>query len=145
MPTSVICLHGEAMPSWLKQSGFTLLELMVVLFLLSLLTGMTLPYLVKVHERVQFAYEREEVLLQLSRLSYLAFQQYRDFTLTKYPDQENTDLPALDLPKGWRITTEIPIRFFANGVCQGGHVDIQYQKKIFKAQFVAPFCQVSWQ
>lgn len=128
-----------------KKQGFTLLELLVVLFLLSLLTGLTLPYLAKVYDSVQFAYEREEVLMQLSRLSYLAFREHRDFKLVNYPPQSKDDNPpSLEWPKGWQITSEAPIDFFANGVCQGGIVQIQYQEKTFKAQLIAPFCQAKW-
>ena len=107
-------------PFYQKNGGFTLLELMVVLLIFSLLATFTVPRLTSLYQSIQTAYEREEVLAQLSGLSFSVFQQNRAFDLVSYPlvtttkNQSNTPIP-LELPTGWQIRAEQPIHFFATG------------------------------
>jgi len=101
---------------------------------------MVLPTLTKMSKSVQIAYESEEVLAQLSHLSYLAYQRHQDFELTSYPPTDG--LPLLQLPKGWRVAAEPPIHFFASGACQGGIVKVQHDDgRQFQIQLRPPFCQ----
>ena len=48
--------------------GFTLLEIVVVLAILSLVAGMVMPHTAKVVQRFQAAAERDEIFKQLSDL-----------------------------------------------------------------------------
>jgi general secretion pathway protein G len=136
-------------------SGYTILELLVVIFLISLLAGLAVPRLTSMYDSVQQAYEREEVLARLGGLGYLAFQQSRDFELVSYPVETNDNNPSntsaftekkasrpipLELPAGWQIRAEQPIQFFANGVCEGGMVYVLRQQQQFQVQLVPPFC-----
>jgi general secretion pathway protein G len=136
--------------------GFTLLELLAVLLILSLLAGMVAPRLSKMYESVQIAFERDEVLAQLNGLNYLAFQQSQDFVLTRFPVEKGAndnlesaeklekeaitnELP-LELPEGWQIRADTPIFFRANGACSGGMVYLQFQERSFRVQLKPPFC-----
>jgi general secretion pathway protein G len=130
--------------------GFTLIELLVVLLIFSLLAGLVVPRLTKMYESWQMTLERDEVLTQLSRLNYLAFQQRTNFTLAHYPPQADTPSdnksndtlnPPLELPAGWQISTEQPIIFRANGACRGGIVYLEYSEYTFTAQLEPPFCR----
>jgi len=123
--------------------GFTLIELLVVLLLFSLLAGLAIPRLTTMYDSTQAAYERDEVLARLGELGYLAFQQRRDFSLVSYPpdDQEQPDDIPLELPEGWQVRAEAPIRFFANGACQGGLVYLTHEGQTFELELKAPFCK----
>ncbi len=132
--------------------GFTLLELIIVLFIFSLLVAFAIPKLTQLSDSVQTAYEREEVLMRLSGLSFLAFQQHREFDLISYPppksppeDSQRLGPAPLELPEGWQIHAEQPIHFFASGACQGGVVEIQHQTQKFRIQLKPPFCTPIYQ
>ncbi len=141
-----------------SQQGFTLLELLVVLVVLSLLTGLAAPRLMAMYDSFHATLERDEVLVQLGKLNYLAFQQGHDFELTTYPaiqkintesektefeiiNKEKTINNFLELPKGWRVHTKMPILFRANGVCSGGLIYLNHQVQEFRVQLDPPFCQ----
>jgi len=135
------------MKKYHHQLGYTLIEIVVVLVIFSLLAGLAVPRLTTMYNSVQTAYERDEVLARLGSLGYLAFQQGRDFELINYPAEQSALSPEeklpLELPKGWQVNTEKPIRFFANGVCGGGEVELIYQGREFlKIQLEPPFCHV---
>jgi len=119
--------------------GFTLIELMIVLFIVALLAGMIAPRLITFYDSVQAAYERDEVLSHLNELAYQAFQQSRDFTLTTYPSIEKI---PLELPAGWQLVAEKPIKFRANGACTGGKITLQYREQLFYLWFEPPFCHL---
>jgi len=122
----------------------------VVLLLFSLLAGITVPRLATMYDSLQAANEREEVLIYLSKLNYVAFQQRRDFVLTTNPiidnqtftsgDEPNPAFP-FDLPANWQLRAETPIRFRANGVCTGGIIHLQHQKQKYRVQLKSPFCK----
>lgn len=122
-----------------NHNGFTLIELMIVLFIVALLAGMIAPRLITFYDSVQAAYERDEVLTRLNELAYQAFQQSRDFTLTTYPSVEKI---PLELPQGWQLVTEKPIKFRSNGACSGGKVTLRYREQLFYLWLEPPFCQL---
>lgn len=126
-------------------SAFTLLELLVVLVLISLLTGLALPYLAKWYASLAMAYTRADVLARLGSLGYQAYQQGRDFTLTHYPLVEGATSIPLELPPGWQLYTDAPIRYYGNGLCEGGTVHLFYghQQEEYTVQLEPPFCQAS--
>lgn len=132
--------------------GFTLLELIIVLFIFSLLVAFAIPRLTQLSDSVQTAYEREEVLMRLSGLSFLAFQQSREFDLISYPPSQSSPAESphrvqapLELPEGWQVHTDQPIHFFASGACQGGIVEIQHHAQKFRIQLKPPFCTPIYQ
>ncbi|ALG67931.2 prepilin-type N-terminal cleavage/methylation domain-containing protein [Beggiatoa leptomitoformis] len=128
----------------IQYSGFTLLELLVVLLLIGLLAGMTLPRLTNLYNTFQSASEREDILIQLNGLSYKAYQQGRIFVLTTFPassPEKPIDIPLV-LPQGWRVTAEKPILFRENGACNGGIVSLSYQENLsYRAELTPPFCR----
>ncbi len=66
--------------------GFTLLEVLVVLALVGLLTGFSLPQFSVVRDRLEFALNRESFERDLGSLSYLAFKEGRPIVLAgRYP------------------------------------------------------------
>jgi prepilin-type N-terminal cleavage/methylation domain-containing protein len=121
----------------MKTHGFTLLELMIVLFIVALLSGMIAPRLLTWYDSLQAAYERDDVLARLNELAYQAFQKSQDFTLTAYPTTEKI---PLELPQGWQLVAEQPIKFRANGACTGGKITLQFREYVYHLAFIPPFC-----
>lgn len=128
--------------------GYTLLELMIVLFIFSLLTGLVAPRLMAMYDSVQAAYQRDEILSQINSLSYQAYQKGLNFSFETYPFQTaNKDYVALQkniqltVPEGWQMIADKPIVFRANGACTGGKLSLSYANQLYKVQLAPPFCR----
>jgi hypothetical protein len=117
--------------------GYSLIEVIVVLALLTLVTSIVIPNLSSTLDRYRLQSNQDEVLIQLSGLGYLAYQKQQFFVL--YPDVDVGDV--IDLPEGWAIELENPIMFQANGVCSGGEVRLVYKQEAEAFLLPAPFCR----
>ena len=124
-----------------RMRGFSLLELLVVLALIGLMAGIILPRFSGFFGSLERALERDEIILQINRLGFLAYRQGIDTVLQKYPD--NPDKLSLSLPEGWRIETKPPIRYRQNGLCAGGELSLIYEQARYRYQLKAPFCQIN--
>ena len=118
-------------------SGYSLIEVIVVLVLLSLTTSVVIPKLSSTIDRFQLRSNQDEVLIQLSGLGYLAYQKQQAIVL--YPDDDLGDV--LELPEGWAIELEGPIRYQANGICLGGTITLVYEQEAKEFLLTAPFCR----
>lgn len=123
--------------------GYTLLELLVVLVLLSLVTGLIMPRLTTLYESAVRAYQLQDVLQQIAGLGYQAYQQGKSYRLgaPKLPDQ--TDSLSLTLPEDWQVSAEPAIEYYANGVCTGGIITLQHATFSQQWQLNPPLCQPS--
>ena len=117
--------------------GYSLIEVVVVLVLLSLVTSVVIPNLSSTIDRFQLRSNQDEVLIQLSGLGYLAYQKQQAIVL--YPDDDLGDV--LGLPEGWTIELESPIRYQANGICLGGTITLFYKQEAKEFLLTAPFCR----
>lgn len=106
--------------------GFTLLELLVVLALISLLAGMVVPNLQRTIESIERSTQREQIISDIGQLSYRAFTAGMKFELNeeKLGVQLPDGSPMLLLPEGWTINISKPIGFNFNGFCTGGEIQI---------------------
>ena len=118
-------------------SGYSLVEVIVVLVLLSLVTSVVIPNLSSTLDRFQLRSNQDEVLIQLSGLGYLAYQKQQ--AIEFYPDDDLGDV--LELPEGWTIELEGPIIYQANGICLGGTITLVYEKEAEEFLLTAPFCR----
>lgn len=89
----------------MQSTGYTLIELVVVLIIFSLLAAITAPRLATLYNSVQISYEKSEVIARLNGLSYVAFRNGQNCKLTQYPlpvksdETKRTPLkPKLNLP-----------------------------------------------
>ena len=118
-------------------SGYSLVEVIVVLVLLSLVTSVVIPNLSSTLDRFQLRSNQDEVLIQLSGLGYLAYQKQQ--AIEFYPDDDLGDV--LELPEGWTIELEGPIIYQANGICLGGTITLVYERETEEFLLTAPFCR----
>lgn len=119
MRTSVFCLQHNRPHS----SGFTLIEVLVVLVIAGLLAGVALPKLFLISQRYSLAADRDTFLTNLGNLGYSAYTQGKTMELTS-SSAENSSSPVLTVPNGWRIEVPKPIRFNFNGICSGGTLSL---------------------
>lgn len=80
-----------------ESSGFTLLEILVVLALVGLLTALSLPQVSVMHDRLTFALNREGFETELGGISYAAFKQGKPLILMgAYPRSEEQTRALID-------------------------------------------------
>jgi prepilin-type N-terminal cleavage/methylation domain-containing protein len=127
MPTSGCCRHDRAQRPGQALRGFTLLEMLVVLAVLSLVVGLAAPRLYRTYQAVVERGEREGIVAQLAALSLranalgVAFTLAADSIARILPDGR----PMIALPAGWQLSTDRPIRFNFVGMCDGGTVRLR--------------------
>jgi len=115
--------------------GFSLLELIVVLVLISMLAGLAFPSLLKFYERLEVLLEQDEVVMRINGLGRRAFVEHQAFAL---------GIDDFELPESWSLEVREPIRYTVSGVCLGGHLTIKKTgQDILQQQLKAPYCQIS--
>lgn len=136
-----------------EASGFTLLELLLIVIFLGLLATLAGPRLTVVYDRVLFSYRMADVVRQLSDLTTRAFAEHRDLTLATWPPiavtPSSTRPPPppprgqpvqLDLPSGWQIIADPPIEYRFDGYCTGGRVTLVSGERRSEWQLTSPHC-----
>jgi prepilin-type N-terminal cleavage/methylation domain-containing protein len=99
-------------------AGFTLLELLVVLALLALVTGLVAPAAVRA---IGAARERAASADLGALLEGLPMRSFRAGAAQAYSG-EALRLLLADLPSGWTVEAAPPLRYTAQGVAAGGTV-----------------------
>lgn len=116
-----------------RSAGFSLLELMVVLGLVSLISGVVFPGLARLYDAVQASNEQEEIIAQINMLGVQAWQSRQAFSL----------LEKLTLPEGWEVRVRNPIYYRANGFCVGGTAQlVRHGETRRSVSLKSPYCQV---
>jgi prepilin-type N-terminal cleavage/methylation domain-containing protein len=139
---SAFCRPGKRV----RQSGFTLLELLVVMAVIALLTGFVAPSFTRLAERTSHSVDRSGILAHLDELAYRVYQGGRPYKLSS--DTLGSVLadgrPALSLPDGWRLDLATPLSFNESGVCSGGDAWLYDPDGVReKLVFVAPACRLA--
>ena len=122
--------------------GYTLLELLIVLALMGLMTGIALPRMATLYESFKCAAERDEALRNIAGLGYQAYRQGRAFDLADFPppteDQKNI---PLRLPADWHLSAAEPIHYRSNGICDGGKLRLHYKERAIDLVLQTPLCR----
>ena len=122
MPTSA-SFHPERR---VATSGFTLLELLVVMAVIGLLAAVVSPNLQRLVGSFDRATRRDGLIADVAALSYRAYAIGQSFELANgaYAELLRDGNPILAVPQGWRVEIDAPIRFGFNGRCSGGRVTL---------------------
>lgn len=101
------------------QGGFTLLELLFVLFIVGLMVGLIAPRFGPRIDHMQLLSQRQDLEDQLRQLPRRVRLSGRNLELPK--DLKMADLgdgaPVLKVPQGWGINFAPPLLIAANGAC----------------------------
>lgn len=150
-------------------AGFTLLELIVVVTLISVVTALATPNLWRLYGAVARTTERNEILDRFANLGRQAMLHRRAYLVvgTDTPNErkegdtamrfDDEDAPSsgvvsplehhrpyrLDVPDGWTLHLPAPILVRANGVCLGGEVALSYNgEPDVRLVLEPPYCRV---
>lgn len=121
--------------------GFTLLELLIVLALVSLVAAMVAPRLQGTYDAVTRSGERAETARQLERLPLLARD--RGVAIDIPADDSRVLAGLLALPEGWTARTLEPLHVEASGLCSASKLRVQGGGGTETWALAAPDCGVA--
>lgn len=165
MPTSVTCPSTDGMTRRHAHAGYTLLEMVVVLAIMALVTGVAA---VRVFSLISSWHERttlDAIEEQFSHLPVLARQRGEEIVLPPpassvagsvagsvaehnltagdIPASDSSAAPAaLVLPAGWLVRFNHHLRVRANGFCEGAKIQLEHGDRHYPRLVTPPFCQL---
>lgn len=153
------------------QGGFSLLEMLTVLFIIGAATALATPNLPLLLDRLSFAAERDTLVRDINRLPYVALGMGQDLVLSEEETMSSTapqdqftlrlnnsatrlesgrynaGLPAqpapLNVPEGWSIEIAEPIFYRPTGFCSGGNITATAGSLRYEFKLAAPYCQIN--
>jgi type II secretory pathway pseudopilin PulG len=133
----------------MSQLGYTLLEIVVVLFMFALVSGIIAPRMLNMHASMQTAYQRQQVIVQINNLAFQSFSKHLRFQFETYPFKPDnihyellTKHIQLDIPENWELQARKPI-IYRNGACNGGIIELKYKQISYQVELLPPFCLAS--
>lgn len=118
-------------------SGYTLLEMVVVLAIIAMATAMVAPMGYRMIGSWRDATQVQDVLGQLERLPTVV----RDSGNPLDTSQHNMELP-IKLPPDWQLHFDQPLRVLANGACNNAAATLTTPHQTITLHIDAPFCRV---
>lgn len=116
------------------------------MMIFGLLVALVTPNLGRLYSSVSSAYNLDDSISRLNALGYNVMRQGRPFTLSTYPlpkkspDSSPSFAAPLELTEGWKIHADPPIQYHANGVCDGGQLNLSYEESSYQFTLTAPQC-----
>lgn len=123
----------------ISSTGFSLIELTVVLVLVSLLSSLVLPSLANAYTSASIRSELEQMRLHLSDLGYQAFSLGRSIKISSEEDV----IEHLNPPEGWIVVINQPVEITQVGVCRSGELQLTKGEFSKVLRMVPPYCGVS--
>lgn len=132
-----------------RAAGFSLLELLIVLAVVGLLAALALPNLGQLYQSANLATEREHILNQIAALGREALLHRRSYVVFGADSADAADPNfqprRLDLPPGWTLELDRPLRVRATGVCLGAQATLRHAaaaEPIARLELQPPYCAV---
>lgn len=159
--TVLDCHHVGRSSSAQAAGGFTLIEMLFVLFLVATITALVAPNTERLYASIAGKTDREYILDQFAGLGRMALRHGQAYVVsppgTNGPEAEaSSAAPAapplladakpyvIDLPEGWTIDLDRPLVVGANGVCFGATLTLRHEGRIeARLALEAPYCRVA--
>jgi len=111
----------------LHKGGFTLLEMLFVLMVIGLLSGLVIPRFANSYQRKEAQAQREGLEAQLRELPRRVRLMGRPIVLpaeSAIRDLGDGKAP-FDVPEGWKMAFAPPLEISIMGVCSGSTVELE--------------------
>jgi len=122
----------------MRQRGFTLLEMIVVLAILGLATALVAPAALRGIDSWRRQSELDSLLDQIRALPGNARASGRPIALSD--DALKAKAPPLRVAAEWTLSVPKPWKVGANGVCEGGAIAIGNRYGSRTIAVASPFC-----
>lgn len=122
-------------------TGYTLLEMVVVMTLLAIATAVAAPPSYRMINTWREASEVEDVIEQIERLPTLVRARGNSLLLGDDEKQDEAELP-IRLPQDWVLEMQSPLRIQANGACSDAKAVLITTRQAVPIEISAPFCGV---
>lgn len=139
MPTSGTCLPTDAgLAVGRMARGFTLLEIIVVLAIMGLVAAVATPAVVRGIDSWRRQAQADAVMDQLRGLPARARASGRPIEVSGAALAGES--PPLRVEAPWTLAVPDPWTVQANGVCQGGQVELHGDGRVLALEATSPFC-----
>lgn len=123
-----------------RRHGFTLIEMLLVLLLISLITSLVVPNLQLIISNFTEKDKKILIIEKLSKLNKLAYQNAKQFELYKLPSEEDWIDSEVGLPNKWTIRFKDKVTYYPTGSCSGGIVELSNQTESWRFFLQPPYC-----
>ena len=126
-----------------RARGFTLLEMVVVLAILGLATAMVGPSMIHGIDTWRRQSDVDALLDQVRGLPAQA--RAHGMAIEISDDSLAGEKPPLHIGGGWQLHVPEPWKVQANGVCEGGRLQLAVNDRERVLQVAAPFCEPTFE
>jgi prepilin-type N-terminal cleavage/methylation domain-containing protein len=145
----------------LKEAGFTLVEILVVLAIVAVVSALAYNYITPLYASARLAYERDDLERQIRELPNRVLLNGHGGVLTSQSGDhladgtiiavegapkagnslEKWEVLRLDVPATWRLRVARPIFYHFSGTCEGGEVAFSSGSTTLRYVLTAPLCR----
>ncbi|MCI4625422.1 MAG: prepilin-type N-terminal cleavage/methylation domain-containing protein [Candidatus Magnetoovum sp. WYHC-5] len=126
----------------MKKHGFTIIELIIVIFIIAAALGLVLPFSINMYNRYKASLEAEKVLTIMLTAQREAFLHGKSKEMTS----KDGTLYVNGVPEEtitYPVTIKSPLMFFSNGTSSGGIVEVEVDGYGFEIVVEKPLGKIS--
>lgn len=125
-----------------KETGFTLVELLLVIFIISLALSIVLPASAGMYRRYMASAAAQKALIMMSKIQRAAFLTGAE----RYVDCRDQTVFVDGVPYPLEdafVTSAAPITFYSNGTTSGGTLSVYVEEYIYKVNVSGPLGELT--
>jgi prepilin-type N-terminal cleavage/methylation domain-containing protein len=121
------------------KTGFTLIEILLVVSIIGLIMGVTIPASYEMYLNYKNSLHAEEVLAYVSNVRRESFLYGEETVLSSKEGRIQPNNSALIGFADLFVQIDTPIKFYKNGTTSGGVLKIQAGDSVYRLKVTAPF------